>query len=160
MTPQIQSPKTRYWRDDGRGTLSSTLRDPYLISGLCSHCERMIFSNYVLELSFKALTPWACMLTFAITRPVNTGSHFAHHVQSTRLYEVPPYAQTSPRERDSHPLWCFLPKRLTQEVELAKNLKTTIQEQSSRLAFWAFPGSVALTNGIIFIFFSSTYLYA
>ena len=26
--------------------------------------------------------------------------------------------------------------------------------------FWAFPGSVALTKGIIFIFFSSAYLYA
>ena len=31
---------------------------------------------------------------------------------------------------------------------------------SCRLAFWAFPGSVALTNGIMFIFFSSAYLYA
>jgi hypothetical protein len=31
---------------------------------------------------------------------------------------------------------------------------------SSRLAFWAHPGSFAITNGIMFIFFSSTYLYA
>ena len=32
--------------------------------------------------------------------------------------------------------------------------------QMSRLAFWAFSGSVALTKEIMFIFFSSAYLYA
>ena len=62
--------------------------------------------------------------------------------------------------RDSHPLWRILPKRLTPGLALAMLIKTTIQEQSSRFTSWALPGSFAITKGIIFIFFSSAYLYA
>ena len=61
--------------------------------------------------------------------------------------------------RDSHPLWCFLPKRLAPAPTLATLLKTTIQRKR-RFTVWALPGSVALTKGIIFIFFSTAYLYA
>ena len=62
--------------------------------------------------------------------------------------------------RDSHPLWRILPKRLTSGLALVMPIKTTIQEQSSRFTSWALPGSFAITKGIIFIFFSSAYLYA
>ena len=62
--------------------------------------------------------------------------------------------------RDSHPLWRILPKRLTSGPTLVVHIKTTIQEQSSRFTSWALPGSFAITKGIIFIFFSSAYLYA
>ena len=61
--------------------------------------------------------------------------------------------------RGSHPLRRFLPKRLALGQTLVKLLKTTIP---SKLGFttWAYPGSVALTKGIMIIFFSSAYLYA
>ena len=61
--------------------------------------------------------------------------------------------------RDSHPLWCYLPIRLAPAPTLATLLKTTTQGKPG-LTVWAFPGSFAITKGIIFIFFSSTYLYA
>ena len=61
--------------------------------------------------------------------------------------------------RDSHPLWCFLPKRLAPAPNLVILLKTTIQCKHG-FTVWALPGSFAITKGIIFIFFSSAYLYA
>ena len=64
-----------------------------------------------------------------------------------------------PTRRDSHPLWCFLPKRLALAPTLVTLLKTTIQCKHG-FTVWALPGSFAITKGIIFIFFSSTYLYA
>ena len=64
-----------------------------------------------------------------------------------------------PTRRDSHPLWCFLPKRLAPTPDLVTLLKTTIQCKHG-FTVWALPGSFAITKGIIFIFFSSAYLYA
>ena len=65
-----------------------------------------------------------------------------------------------PPTRDSHPLWRLLPKGLRQWITMERLRKTTIHKQSLWFTIWAFPGSVALTNGIMFIFFSSAYLYA
>ncbi len=64
-----------------------------------------------------------------------------------------------PTRRGSHPLRRFLPKRLALAHYLAMLLKTTIQCKHG-FTVWAYPGSFAITKGIIFIFFSSAYLYA
>ena len=52
---------------------------------------------------------------------------------------TPGVRESFPSIRDSHPLWCFFPKRLTQELTLPKHLKTTIQKQVSDLHVELFP---------------------
>ena len=64
-----------------------------------------------------------------------------------------------PTRRGSHPLRRYLPIRLAPVFTLVTLLKTTIQCKHG-FTVWAYPGSFAITKGIMFIFFSSAYLYA
>ena len=52
---------------------------------------------------------------------------------------TPSVRETYPTIRDSHPLWCFFPKRLSREVTLEKHLKTTIRKQVFDLHVELFP---------------------
>ena len=70
-------------------------------------------------------------------------------------------SKTSNDRRDSHPLWSLFPERVTPLFRLAKLLKTTIRSPwRPWFTNWAVLGSFAITKRIIFIFFSSAYLYA
>lgn len=62
-------------------------------------------------------------------------------------------------ERVSHPPRSILPKRHPHVVAPAKTLQTTKQGFPG-FAVCAIPSSFAITEGIIFILYSSTYLYA
>ena len=52
---------------------------------------------------------------------------------------TPTVRECFPSIRDSHPLWCFFPKRLTREQTLVKRLKTTIRKQVFDLHVELFP---------------------
>ena len=66
--------------------------------------------------------------------------------------------------RDCHPLWCHIPKNLHPNrllsVILSWNYNSTKNVTLGRFQNWAFPASLAVTEGILVSFFSSAYLYA
>ena len=74
--------------------------------------------------------------------------------------EVHRAQRTTDDQWDSHPQWCFFFKRLAPVPLLVVQLQTTIQGQRPWFSHWAHPCSFAITEGILFSFFSSTYLYA
>ena len=62
------------------------------------------------------------------------------------------------RLQECHPLSCHIPKDFTIPIVYTSLDHNSLHKQWFKL--WAFPSSVALTIGIIIIFFSSTELYA
>jgi hypothetical protein len=52
---------------------------------------------------------------------------------------TPTVREYFPAIRDSHPLWCFFPKRLSRKQTLVKRLKTTILKQALDLHVELFP---------------------
>ena len=70
-----------------------------------------------------------------------------------------PGCDNSPRERGSHPLWRFFPKKLTQELSLGETLKTTIPKQVLDFHFELFPvQSPLLRESYSFSFPPLTYM--
>ena len=58
--------------------------------------------------------------------------------------------------RDSHPLWCPLPRNLLFFSKLAMFLQTTTHFTKIKwFSSWALPSSLAVTRGILVSFFSS-----
>ena len=134
----------------------------------------------------KKLVPFASLL--AISGTFNSLSKVLFIFPSRYLFAIglrpifsfrrklPPILHTTSKVRDSKRLRrmgrvfhvygiltlydAFFQKDLRRSTSWKRISRLQFKNRSSRLAFWAHPGSVALTNGIIFIFFSSTYLYA
>ena len=90
-------------------------------------------------------------------------------------WKLPPILRTKSKVRDSTtpfrthcpPTWTGLSPSLVPFSKKTYAGDSTRSESTGYnsekifgLTFWAIPGSVALTKGIIFIFFSSAYLYA
>jgi hypothetical protein len=62
---------------------------------------------------------------------------------------------TPRHRRDCHPLRCPVPRDFSPELAWRRLSRLQPDRRSDRLTVWAFPASVALTRGIIVIFFSS-----
>ena len=69
--------------------------------------------------------------------------------------------QNRNHRRDSHPLWCPIPKNLYYDRNRKHFFKLQfVKGDLSRFQIWALPASLAVTKGILVSFFSSTYWYA
>ena len=63
--------------------------------------------------------------------------------------------------RDSHPLWCPIPKNFCHSTNRKHFYKLQfVKVEPWRFQIWALPASLAVTKGILVSFFSSAYWYA
>ena len=77
---------------------------------------------------------------------------------SLKVYHT---AENNGQIRDSHPLWCPIPKNFYQNSNRKHFFKLQfVKVEPWRFQIWALPASLAVTKGILVSFFSSAYWYA
>jgi len=84
----------------------------------------------------------------------------ALQARGTWLLESTPYTEDCKWRTGLSPSLVLFSKRLTSAHPLVAHLEITIQGQRPRFQCWAYPCSIAITEGILFSFLSTAYLYA